>query len=534
MSTLTFVAKAYIFLELERWRKMFGIKNRSSVVSSRKLAFIGITSVLCLIPGIIAQAAPAKVTATGTKTTSTIKESEIVFKGQGISSDVNGSLSVSPPAEGCGTARPYLQWNLTGVKSVGTAWVTIPGLSKVVFASKITNGVVHFITDVVPLSTLKNFAKVNAIGEWGKNPQFVISHGCLQAAVPSVTLSGVAGSYEQQYNWSISKTVEDPFDSDSTFVNTISGNKTSMLIGDFALKYSIEAERSGPTVVADSHEVHGTVVTENQGNLSLEVKLGSVSCVVTGTSFTCAPGEHTGTEVRASLIDLASSVASDSETFVWSVGEVDESAVVVDENAPNVKSKIFVATGSWTYEINWQPKTGDCETFTNTAELTPNDRGTKLSASASVENCPVSPTGLSKGYWGNQGRPQTLAALPALLSNNPGFLGDDSGLIGCVTKVRGNCTATAKIYENDKALDDWFKVNASDYGPELLALAMNSLNSPNLGKQFILDGAICTSPNELVKAGSRNKDLLNKLNVNGHENGVLTILASCATVATPS
>ena len=218
---------------------MFGIKNRSSVVSSRKLAFIGITSVLCLIPGIIAQAAPAKVTATGTKTTSTIKESEIVFKGQGISSDVNGSLSVSPPAEGCGTARPYLQWNLTGVKSVGTAWVTIPGLSKVVFASKITNGVVHFITDVVPLSTLKNFAKVNAIGEWGKNPQFVISHGCLQAAVPSVTLSGVAGSYEQQYNWSISKTVEDPFDSDSTFANVISGDKTAMSIGDFKMKYSI-------------------------------------------------------------------------------------------------------------------------------------------------------------------------------------------------------------------------------------------------------------------------------------------------------
>jgi hypothetical protein len=514
---------------------MFGKKNRSSVISSRKLALVGITSVLCLVPGIIAQAAALKVTATSTTTTtSPIRESEITFKGQGISSDVNGSLTVSPPAEGCATARPYLQWNLTGIKSVNSAWVTIPGLSQVVSATKITNGAIHFITDVVSLATLKNVAKVSARGEWGKNPQFVISHGCLSAPVPSVTLSGVFGSYEQQYNWSISKTVEDPTDNDSTFANVISGDKTAMSIGDFKMKYSIEVTRSGPTLVSASHEVRGTVVTENQGNLSLEVKLGSTSCVVTGTSFTCAPGDHTGTEVTARLMSLASSVANDSETFTWSVVDIDESATVADENAPNIKSKTFDATGSWTYEFNWKPKTVDCETFTNTAELTPNDRGTKLSSSASVDSCPVSPTGLSKGYWGNQGRPTTFAALPALLSNNPGFLGDDSGLVGCVTKVRGNCTVTAKIYENDNALDDWFKKNASNYGPELLALAMNSLNSPALGKQFILDGASCTSPNKLVKAGSTNKDLLNKLNMNGHENGVLTIFASCATVAIPS
>lgn len=513
--------------------KMFGSKDHRFSFSSKRFALVALSSVLVAVPGFVVQAAVVKVTAKSTTTTtSPIKSSEIVYKGQGISTDANGALSVSPPAEGCTAVSPYLQWNLTGIKSVTSAWVTIPGLSGSAPATKMTNGVIHFVTPVVSLSTLKSVAKVNATGEWGKNPQFVISHGCVNAPVPSVTLSAVSASYEQQYEWSISKTVKDPLDNDSMFVNTISGTKDSMSIGHFAMKYSIDINRSGPDVVPGSHEVHGTVLTENQGSLSLEVKLGSTSCVVLGTSFKCAPGDHSDTEVSASLIGAGANVASDSETFIWSVVDIDESATVADENAPSVKSKTFDATGSWTYEINWQPKTSECETFTNTAELTRGDSGTKLSSSASVESCPISPTGLSKGYWGNSGRSRTFAALPALLSDNPGFLGADSGLVGCAAKVKGKCTSTLKIYESEDALDDWFKVNASGYGPELLALAMNSLNSPALGKQFILEGTTCTTPNKLVKAGSTNKDLLNKLNMNGHDNGLLTIFSSCASVIT--
>jgi hypothetical protein len=247
-------------------------------------------------------------------------------------------------------------------------------------------------------------------------------------AEPPTVSKDASGSYDDTFNWTITKDV------DKTIVKQFGGTAT--------FTYTVSVSHGDSQV--SNVEVAGTITVSNPNSVdvtldSITDKLDGTTCSVDtsggltiGTGDTEFPYECdlddslplievynkvTATWSEQTLSDGshldAGSADFTTDPVSFTANEIDECVTVVDDNATPGDTSDDVALGTvcvgddnpttFAFSRTYPVPQWDCVSYTNTATFTTNDTGTTGSASQTVTVCGPAKTGaLTMGFWQNK------------------------------------------------------------------------------------------------------------------------------------